>query len=67
MPVANGLTTETKSKNNPDGTKIHCGVMLDAEMYKTFAALCDDKCLQKTAVLRRLIADFVTTQQFQSK
>ena len=67
MPVANGLTTETKSKNNPDGNKIHCGAMLDADLYKAFADLCEKKCLQKTAVLRRLIADFVEAKEFQGK
>jgi len=64
MPVPNGLTTETKSKNNADGDKIHCGVMVDKELFKQFSDLVDRKCLQKAAVMRRLLKDFVQTERF---
>ena len=64
MPVANGLTTETKSKNNSRGDRIHCGAMIDKELFRQFNELADRKCLQKAAVLRRLIKDFVETERF---
>ena len=64
MPVANGLTTKTKSKNNPQGDKIHVGAMIDAEIFEAFDKMCDRKLVQKTAVLRKLIADFAATGDF---
>lgn len=63
-PVANGLTIETKSKNNPHGDKIHCGAMVEADIFKAFSDMCDRKLMQKTSVLRKLIADFSATGDF---
>ena len=66
MPVANGLTTKTQSKNNPRGDKIHVGTMVDADIFKAFDKMCDEKVAQKSSVLRRPIADFAATGEFAS-
>ena len=52
------------TKNNPNGTRVNVGVLVEAELFEEFDALIKKRCLQKTSVLRRLITDFVTTERF---
>ena len=52
------------SKNNPDGTRVNVGVLVEPELFQEFDALVKQRCLQKTSVLRRLISDFVETGKF---
>ena len=57
----------SNNKNNPDGSRVSIGVLVDADLYSRFDALVQDKCLQKTRVLRKLIQDFVDTGHFASE
>ena len=52
------------SKNNPNGTKIQIGCLVEPELLEEFDQLIKDRCLQKTSVLRKLIGDFVKTKRF---
>lgn len=55
------------TKNNPDGTRVNLGALVERDLFEQFDELVKRKCLQKTAVLRRLVADFVETEQFTSE
>ena len=55
------------SKNNPNGTRVQVGCLVEAELFEEFDQLIKDRCLQKTSVLRRLITDFVETKRFTSE
>ena len=52
------------SKNNPSGTRVNIGCLVEAELFEDFDKVIKDRCLQKTSVLRRLITDFVETKRF---
>ena len=55
------------TKNNPSGNRVSVGVLVEPELFEKFDAVIKDRCLQKTAVLRRLISDFSESGQFQSE
>ena len=52
------------NKNNPDGTRVQIGCLVEAELFEEFDEIVQSKCLKKTAVLRKLIKDFVKTRRF---
>ena len=52
------------TKNNPSGTKVSVGVLVESELFEKFDAVIKDRRLQKTAVLRKLISDFSESGQF---
>ena len=55
------------NKNNPNGTKIQIGCLVEPELWQEFDQIIQDRCLQKTSVLRKLITDFVKTKRFASE
>ena len=54
------------TKNNPDGTRVSMGVLVEKELFDQFDELTARKCLQKTKVLRRLVSEYVQHEQFLS-
>ena len=52
------------SKNNPTGTRVNIGCLVEPELFQEFDKFIKDRRLMKTSVLRRLITDFVETKRF---
>ena len=54
------------TKNNPDGTRVSMGALVEKELFDQFDELTARKCLQKTKVLRCLVSEYVQHEQFLS-
>ena len=55
------------TRNNSTDSKVNIGVLVEPELFEKFDTLVNKRCLQKTRALRRLISDFVESEQFQSE
>lgn len=55
------------TKNNPKGDRVNISVLVEPDLFDQFDSAIKERCLQKTAVLRRLISDFSASGQFQSE
>ena len=60
-------TKAMATKNNPQGDRVNVSVLVESDLFDRFDAVIKERCLQKSAVMRRLISDFSTSGQFQSE